>query len=291
MGRVDELASRLIWEVNRLHSTGDPGSGYARLTGSLAFAPLDRARAMNDPQNRSIANLPFEPVNGGFVVRVRQTSTGAITTVRIDVDLDGLTNAGQPGTGDDTTPEQLRAAIDGVAGVSARYTPDGKLDVRGDDGFTFSFGDDSSGVLASLGMNAFFTGTDSTDIAVRSDLVSEPARLAAARYVNNQLVENGTALLIAGVQDAPIEALEGRSLGAMWRDAVQGVGGDAAGARSAAEAASLVRESLEAQRAAVSGVSLDEESVNLLQYQRQYQASARLISVVDEMTQTLISLV
>jgi flagellar hook-associated protein FlgK len=31
--------------------------------------------------------------------------------------------------------------------------------------------------------------------------------------------------------------------------------------------------------------------VNLLQFQRQYQASARLISVVDEMTQTLISLI
>jgi flagellar hook-associated protein 1 FlgK len=45
-----------------------------------------------------------------------------------------------------------------------------------------------------------------------------------------------------------------------------------------------------AQRDAVSGVSLDEEAINLLQYQRAYQAAARFIKVADEMTQTILSL-
>ena len=69
-----------------------------------------------------------------------------------------------------------------------------------------------------------------------------------------------------------------------------GFSANVAEAQSAASAAGVVRESLESQVAAVSGVSIDEESVNLLQFQRQYQASARLISVVDELTQTLIGL-
>jgi flagellar hook-associated protein 1 FlgK len=38
-------------------------------------------------------------------------------------------------------------------------------------------------------------------------------------------------------------------------------------------------------------VSIDEESINLLQFQRMYQGAARLISVADEMTQTLINLI
>ena len=63
----------------------------------------------------------------------------------------------------------------------------------------------------------------------------------------------------------------------------------AAGTR--AGAAAQVQASLEAQRAAVSGVSIDEESINLLNYQRQYQAAAQLISTVDELTQILLSLV
>ena len=71
---------------------------------------------------------------------------------------------------------------------------------------------------------------------------------------------------------------------------MQQVGADSAAASSKAQAASVVQESLQNQRAALSGVSIDEESVSLLDFQRQYQAAARLISVVQELTDTLIQL-
>lgn len=45
-----------------------------------------------------------------------------------------------------------------------------------------------------------------------------------------------------------------------------------------------------AQRDSVSGVSLDEEAINLLQYQKAFEAAARFIKVADEMTQTILSL-
>jgi flagellar hook-associated protein 1 FlgK len=45
-----------------------------------------------------------------------------------------------------------------------------------------------------------------------------------------------------------------------------------------------------ARRTAVSGVSTDEELVSVIQHQHSYQAAARLVSVVDEMTQTLVNL-
>ena len=44
------------------------------------------------------------------------------------------------------------------------------------------------------------------------------------------------------------------------------------------------------QRAAISGVSLDEEAINLLQYQKAYEAAARFLKVADEMTETILSL-
>jgi flagellar hook-associated protein 1 len=46
----------------------------------------------------------------------------------------------------------------------------------------------------------------------------------------------------------------------------------------------------EAQRDATSGVSLDEEAINLLQYQKAYEAAARFLRVADEMTQTILQL-
>ena len=47
---------------------------------------------------------------------------------------------------------------------------------------------------------------------------------------------------------------------------------------------------LTSHRAAVSGVSLDEELANLLQYQRSFDAASRLIVVADELFQTILSL-
>jgi flagellar hook-associated protein 1 FlgK len=46
---------------------------------------------------------------------------------------------------------------------------------------------------------------------------------------------------------------------------------------------------LQNQRQQSAGVSLDEEATHLIQYQRAYQAAARVISVVDSMLDTLIN--
>ena len=42
------------------------------------------------------------------------------------------------------------------------------------------------------------------------------------------------------------------------------------------------------QRQSVSGVSLDEEMTNLISFQRGYQASARTLTAMDDMLETLI---
>ncbi len=53
-------------------------------------------------------------------------------------------------------------------------------------------------------------------------------------------------------------------------------------------AQTLVTARLEQVRLSASGVSLDEEMVDLMRFQRAYQAAARIISVVDEMLDALI---
>jgi flagellar hook-associated protein 1 FlgK len=47
---------------------------------------------------------------------------------------------------------------------------------------------------------------------------------------------------------------------------------------------------LEAHRAAVSGVSSDEELINILKYQRGFEAASRLIVTADELLQTLLDM-
>lgn len=290
VGKLDTLASRLIFEVNKLHAVGTNSAGLSSVTGFLQFASADRTLALNDPNNTAMAGLPFAPVNGGFEVRVRNTTTGDVQSYRINVDLDGIDSAGAPGFGDDTSLADLAASLNAVAGLSASIGADGRLSVSAAGGYDFSFADDSSSVLGVLGLNSYFTGTDASSIDVRADLRSDSTRLTAGRIVNGVLVENSTALGIAGLQSQGLTALGGRSLSALWRDTAANVGAQTATAQTTATAAGVVRDSLQSQRDAVSAVSIDEESINLLSFQRQYQGAAKVISVADEMTQTLLSL-
>lgn len=51
----------------------------------------------------------------------------------------------------------------------------------------------------------------------------------------------------------------------------------------------MLRDAVDDRRQAASGVSLDEEMTNLIRFQRGYQASARTMSTLDEMLDTLIN--
>ena len=72
---------------------------------------------------------------------------------------------------------------------------------------------------------------------------------------------------------------------------VNGIGAAASSAKTEAEATRVVRETLESQREALSGVSLDEEAINLMRQQRAFQGAARLVAAVDEMMRTIIAMV
>ena len=47
---------------------------------------------------------------------------------------------------------------------------------------------------------------------------------------------------------------------------------------------------LQAQRASISGVSIDEEMTDLVKYQKAFQASARIVSTIDELLTEIINL-
>lgn len=291
LAELDRLTQNVIYEVNRVHaeSVGERGLSSARSTNALASD--DAGRPLNDPDNKSIRGLPFQIENGGFVVRVVDEATGREREVRIDVDLDGIRDDGTKGTEDDTSLADIAAQIDSVAGLNARISPQGRLEISASPGATFSFADDTSGLLAALGVNSYFTGTGASDIAVRDGLASDPASLGVGRYENGEYVENAAAMAIVGLQDSPIEGLGGTSFRQSWQASVQRVAGDTRAAGVRAEAALIVEGSLTAQRDAISGVSIDEESIDLLSYQRQYQGAARVIDIADQLLQTLLSIV
>ncbi|HQY87080.1 MAG TPA: flagellar hook-associated protein FlgK [Tepidisphaeraceae bacterium] len=274
--QVDDLASSLIFEVNKLHSSGQGLEGYSEL--SAEHTAADSTAALTSDE----ADLSFIPKNGSFVVQVKDKSTGAVSSTLISVDLDGLNN-------NDMSLDDLATALDGVDNISASVVG-GRLSVTADsNAVEFNFAQDSSGVLSALGMGGFFTGSSALDIDVSDRVVSNLDLLAASG--NGEPADNTTALAINALREKAIDALGGKSLTQAYEANVNEVAASAANATSDAEAGTAIQATLQAQRDAVSGVSLDEEAIQLMQYQRAYQGAARLITTTNEMMQTLMNIV
>lgn len=291
LDRLDRLASELIHEVNRVYSQGSALTAVRSYTGATRVVAPDRPLAFNDPTNATFAALTHRPTSGAITLRVASDSTGTFNDVNIPIDLNGLTSTGTPGFADDTSLDDLAAAINALPNLSATITPEGQLRVNAAAGHTLSIVSDTSGVLTSLGINTYFAGNDATDIAVRGDLAADASTLSVRAIVGGIPTDNGVSNAIVGLRTKAIANLQGNTLLGDWSAYVQDLGVQVATAETASDTANAVTENLTSQLNAVAGVSLDEEAINLVLFQTQYQASARYISVLQQMTDTLLRMV
>jgi len=122
--------------------------------------------------------------------------------------------------------------------------------------------------------SAIFTGTGAGGITVTLPLTVNAGSTGADGA-------NDRALAIA--------AMRGTAVDKGWANLVTQIGGDLASAQTAQTTQTRVLDSLTAQRSSVNGVSLDEEMANMVRFQRAYQASARVMSTMDDTLDTLIN--
>jgi flagellar hook-associated protein 1 FlgK len=103
--------------------------------------------------------------------------------------------------------------------------------------------------------------------------------------------DNQTAKAIANLRDARTMAGGTASLSDAWSQLVFQVGSDSQTAQAQQQSGQQIVSQIAALRDQVSGVSLDEESANMLKFQRAYQANAKMFSTVDAMLTTLMGMV
>lgn len=276
LARLDQLARGLIYEVNRVHSNGAGLVGWSQLSGT--FAVDDAGAALNT----AAAGLDFPVRNGAFIVHVRDTATGQVITRQIEVDLDGL-------SGNDTTLTALAAALNNVPGLSAAVTSDNRLSVSAGSGQEVWFSEDSSGALAALGVGAFFTGSNAGNIAVNGAIQADPRLIAAS--LSGEVGDGQNAGRLALVGTGLSTLLGNQSIESFHANTTNRLAVEGSAALTGYEAADAVYAALVAQRESVSGVSLDEEAINLTKFERAYQGAARYLSVIDNLSNEVLGLV
>jgi len=135
----------------------------------------------------------------------------------------------------------------------------------------------------------FFTGSDAATIGVNPTVVNDPSQIQASG-VANAGGDNSVALQLAQLGQQPIAALNNQTLSGAYAQDVQSFGNALSNANDQVTNYNSVNTMLLNQRDSVSGVSLEEETTNLITYQKAYECSAKLISTVDEMLQTVVAM-
>jgi flagellar hook-associated protein 1 FlgK len=267
-GRLDELAGALIREINRIHSQGN---GLANLSGTLSSTNPVTAAAVP----LGSAGLPFAVSPGTFDVIVYDAS-GTPTTTTITI-----TAA--------TTLNDLAASLAAVPNFSASVVGGNTLQLGTAAPFTFSFANDSSGALTALGINGLFTGSDARTIAVSQHLLDDPSLLTSA-FSSDVLNtgDNTAALALADLRQALVIDGNTASFNDFYETTIIRIGVDARANLQLRDVEQAFVNNFERRRQEVSGVSLDEEITFMIQFQRAFEASARVINVVDRMLDVLM---
>ncbi len=180
---------------------------------------------------------------------------------------------------------------------------------------TYDLTDSTTGSVVSTG-NAYTAGSDITAGGMKFSVSGAPqagdtfnisaAKGAASNFSVSQAVaannskiaaatdpamlpgDNRNALAMAALQDSP-EVSGQYTFSDYYGSLVSDAGTAAQQASTQQNFQNGVLQNLQNQKAQVSGVSLDEETTNLLMYQRAYEAAAKVISIADNLMDDLIN--
>ncbi|MBI2253160.1 MAG: flagellar hook-associated protein FlgK [Proteobacteria bacterium] len=271
--------------------------------------------AMNAAQNSGTSVPPPNSLTSSAAVD-GSAALGGTGTLRVALlDADGVVQSySDLDLSIYATADDLIAAIDSMSGISAAIGVDGKLAISADDGTQgvglaqVSGGIGSASVSSALGLNDLLTKDAEGHLSLRSDVAGDPSLLArgalstdAALTVGDTGIDGGdnsavTAFLDAftGTKSFAATGDLGTVKGTLSDYAAEIIGHVAtlsANATANAEIKSGALDNLSSSLANASGVNLDEEAAELEILQTNYQAAANVISVVQEMYETLLNMV
>lgn len=141
-------------------------------------------------------------------------------------------------------------------------------------------------LTGSTGAN-FFNGSDAASINVNNTLINDPSLVQAAG-ISGATGDNQTALALA--QLAQQDHFYGQTFNQFYGQTVAAFGQALSTVNTQVGDQQTIENMLLTQRDSIGGVSLDEEMTDLTRFQKAFAASARLITTVDEMLETVVNL-
>ena len=134
-----------------------------------------------------------------------------------------------------------------------------------------------------------FTGTGAADVGVNTNIVSDPRQLqgssSASESSNNDVIRS-----IAALSTTALTGLNGMTFSEHYGNTISRFGQEISLTTAQLDDQKAVQKMLEKQRESIMGVSVDEEVANLVVYQRAFQASAKLLTTMDNLMKDVLNL-
>jgi flagellar hook-associated protein 1 FlgK len=247
-----KLVASVTQQVNQLHTTGYDLSGTL---GGNFFSPLQLTATSNSPSGSISATVTSEP---------------ALTLDEYNISFDTL-----------GTTYTVSNKATGATVQSGAYTSGNAIALPG-------MSVTISGAMSSA--NQFTVSPLTTAVSGLSVALTDGSQVAASATQAGVPGDNGIASQIADLTGSANANLGGSSISSYYSGLVASVGTMKSSASDGLTLDNNLLASIQSQRDSVSGVSLDEEAAKLLLYQRSYQAGAKMITVADQLMQTILAL-
>ncbi|MCU1430203.1 MAG: flgK [Actinomycetia bacterium] len=264
---LDAIAVHLRNDVNGLHNsigggiaaTAQNQSAAGNLTFQLALNGGAYATA-------TVAGADWSGAGGAAALQTAlQTSVNAAV---------GAGNATVTVTGGSGQPLKVSLVPTGTNKVLIQAS-------AGNAGFATLLGSTAVG-LDGIGGRDFFSGTNAATFSVSSAVAGNTSAVAAGTVGNGPL-DNSVALQAAELGGATAGA------DAQYRAYIVSMGVDSQTTQQRDSIQQKTTDAIDNQRDSNASVNTDEEMVNLVAFQRGYEASARVMTTIDEMLNTLIN--
>ena len=305
---LDQFAGEFLWNFNRVYSQGNGLEAYTDMTAEYRIIDPNVTLDQLQYEFTPVANT-FQIKDGSFEIMVFDTESGTEKHLNIDIDLTNIDPDKRtilysqdavevaPGVWEYAQPEnslvrKLQDALDSVAKGTFTVGIDqlNRISISSkSDEVRFAFGEDSSGVLAALGLNTFFTGHDAQTINVSDTAKENPQFFAAATTFvpgDQTNIARLSSLRLSLTMNNGTSSFEN-----YYESVIGRLGIESARVSALYEAQVDIKTSVENQRESLSGVNLDEEMTKMTQYNTAFKAAAQFISVVQEMYDSLLSMV
>jgi len=278
---LNGVAGRVISQVNAIHESGtdlngNPGVPFFTGTDATSMA-VNTALTGPNGTNAVAAARAYQDTSGNFTY-AKGDASNAVALGELANSLSSVdTTQGLGQNGSIAGPPALTVSAISTSSANPSTT------------YTYSWNGSNLQVAANPGGQTATVGATLMPNASGSGQVMTLDGLGVRLTV---AVPNGASLnsaLSAMNNHSVATAGNPTTISSQYSQFVAALGVDSNTAQGQSTNQGVLVNQLQQQRTATSGVSIDEETTNLIQYQRAYQAAAHVVSVMDSMLDTLIN--